>query len=133
MTRLPLDPRLQPQDLGTLEPSAVVIVGALVLAAFATLVLLSWTSMHSGGAVPGDAPPDDDGPGGPWPHDGEPHDGGPPRPAGGIPLPDARPARVRLRGRVGLRDVHRSPARRGVAEPVRVPSRQLESAALRHQ
>lgn len=41
-----------------------------------------------------------------------------PRPTGGIPLPDARPAGTRLRGHGRLRDAHRRPARRPAHPPL---------------
>ncbi|MEA2390912.1 MAG: hypothetical protein QOK31_1021 [Solirubrobacteraceae bacterium] len=54
----------------------------------------------------------------------------PPRPSGpdggGLPLPDARPARVRLRGPARLADLRPAPARRPAREPApgpRVPVR----------
>jgi hypothetical protein len=43
-------------------------------------------------------------------------------PPGGIPLPDASPAPVRLRGTERLRDLRGRPGRRRVVEPAR-PSR----------
>ena len=51
-----------------------------------------------------------------------PRDWGGPR-GGGLPLPDAIPARVRLRDHRRLADLVPRPARRGAPEPVRAPRR----------
>jgi len=49
---------------------------------------------------------------------------GPPHPSGGgIPLPDAEPARVRLRDHRRLADLNPPRERRPAREPVRVPAR----------
>jgi hypothetical protein len=48
---------------------------------------------------------------------------GPERPRGGIPLDDAAPARVRLRGEGRLPDLLPKRARRRVREPDRAPAR----------
>jgi hypothetical protein len=71
-------------------------------------------------------PPDqgsDDG----WGNDRRPPPRPPDRPTGGIPLPDAAPARIRLRepGRLGERRPRpeRRPAREPAREPVRRPER----------
>ena len=47
-----------------------------------------------------------------------------PRPTGGVPLPDAEPASVRLRGHESLRDLRQPRERRPAREPVphRVPT-----------
>jgi hypothetical protein len=44
-------------------------------------------------------------------------------PSGGIPLPDAEPAPVRLRGHERLADLRPRPERRRVTEPARAPRR----------
>jgi hypothetical protein len=44
-------------------------------------------------------------------------------PSGGIPLPDAEPAPVRLRGHERLADLRHRPDRRRVVEPDRAPRR----------
>jgi hypothetical protein len=44
-------------------------------------------------------------------------------PGGGLPLPDAVPARIRLRGHERLRDLLPSPERRPSREPDRAPVR----------
>ncbi len=60
-------------------------------------------------------PRDDDGPRGP---------DSAPRPSGGnLPLPDARPGRVRLREDRRLADAHPPPARRPAHPPQRTPER----------
>ena len=46
-----------------------------------------------------------------------------PRPTGGVPLPDAVPAGVRLRGHESLRDLRGAPQRRPAREPERPPRR----------
>ena len=46
-----------------------------------------------------------------------------PRPSGGIPLPDAEPARVRLRGHESLREARPSRERRPIREPAPTPRR----------
>jgi hypothetical protein len=48
-------------------------------------------------------------------------------PSGGIPLPDAEPAPVRLRGHERLSDLRPRPDRRRVVEPERVPTRRTGS------
>jgi hypothetical protein len=44
-------------------------------------------------------------------------------PSGGVPLPDAEPAPVRLRGHERLRDLRQRPDRRRVVEPAVDPAR----------
>ena len=44
-------------------------------------------------------------------------------PSGGLPLPDAEPAPVRLRGHEKLADLRPRPERRRVTEPARTPRR----------
>ncbi len=46
-----------------------------------------------------------------------------PRPTGGIPLPDAQPSDVRLRGHESLRERKAAPERRPAREPAPVPRR----------
>jgi hypothetical protein len=46
-----------------------------------------------------------------------------PRPTGGVPLPDAQPAAVRLRGHETLKERRGAPERRPAREPVRTPAR----------
>jgi hypothetical protein len=72
---------------------------------------------------PSDGPPPDQGS-----DDGRGNDRRPPggpgeRPRGGIPLPDAMPARVRLRDHGRLADLLPAPERRPAREPERPPVR----------
>ncbi|HEU4656465.1 MAG TPA: hypothetical protein VFR97_03030 [Capillimicrobium sp.] len=70
-----------------------------------------------------------------WPHDDDDGRGGQepapepvrPQPGGGLPLPDARPAGVRLRQPERLGDAYPRPARRPAhPEPVRAPQRERQ-------
>ena len=126
MTRIPLDPRLEPGRLAEVAPSAIFVTGALILVGVAFLLLASWSLARSGAVGPGDAPPEDDDPdtGGGGPHRDPPRDG-PPDTGGGIPRADARPAAVRLREESRRGDARRNAPRRRVAEPARrtTPSR----------
>src|SRR5579871_5717065 len=78
--------------------------------------------------APPDASDEDRGGGG-----GGPGPPSPPRPTappgGGLPLPDAVPARVRLRGHERLTDLLPPRARRRAREPGRIPTRASTSAA----
>lgn len=121
MTRIPLESRLEPGRVGEIAPPAVVIVGALLLVLLAFLPLIIWGLRHSGGRPPG-GPATDEGSNGGGPYDDGPRDGRPPSPKGGIPLLDATPAPVRLRGQ-SARDLSSRPARRRVREPARPASR----------
>ncbi len=118
MTRIPLDPRLEPGRLGEVAPSAIFVTGALILVAVALLLLVSWSVARARGAEPGGDAPDDDGPGGGGPSGPVPRDDPPPF-GGGIPLPDAHPATVRLREGVRLADTRRRSPRRRIEEPAR--------------
>lgn len=89
---------------------------ALFFAAMLFLLVLR-TDTATQSSPPGEG--EDDGGGGSPPR---PHEPSGPRP-GGVPLPDARPARVRLREPVRLADVLPAPARRPVRDPQRVPER----------
>src|SRR3954469_17321190 len=74
---------------------------------------------------------DDDGEGG-WDNDRTgPEDSRGPR-DGGLPLPDAKPARVRLREPGRLAELLPRPERRGSPEPERVPVRR-QASGIRHQ
>jgi hypothetical protein len=53
-----------------------------------------------------------------------PPSGPPDRPSGGIPLDEATPARIRLRGQGRLADRLPSPVRRPMHEPDRAPARE---------
>jgi hypothetical protein len=105
------------------DEELMVIFGVLHLLALALGVVLFMMFLRSDTSSSWPPPDDDDGGGG----------GGndrlpsrpKPRPTGGIPLPDAEPARVRLRGHGRLADAHPRPARRAPhpAPRPRVPSR----------
>jgi hypothetical protein len=108
------------------DDELILIFAALHLAALILGGLLFAMFLRSD-AQPGSSEPDDD----------EDEGGGgndrlgdrPPRtsPSGGLPLPDAEPAPVRLRGHERLRDLRPRPVRRPVEPPDparrRVPSR----------
>ncbi len=110
-----MSPGITPDD------ELVLIFGMLHFAALALGVVLFVLFLRSDDTGVHE-PPEDDEPGG----------GGndrvsdrPPAssPSGGLPLPSAEQARVRLRGHEKLRDAHRGPARRRVREPARTPER----------
>ena len=99
----------------TPDEELVVIFGALHLVALALGVVLFVMFLRSeSGAHP--RPPEDDDGGGGGGNDRL-SDGPKSSPPGGIPLPDAEPAPVRLRSHQRLRDVRGRPERRRVAEP----------------
>ena len=99
----------------------MLIFGSLHLVALAMGVLLFVMFLRSDTQDGGDGPEEDEGGGG----------GGSDRisdtpktsPSGGIPLPDADPAPVRLRGHERLSDLRPRPERRRVAEPGPAPRR----------
>jgi hypothetical protein len=107
------------------DEELVVIFGALHLVALALGVLMFVLFLRSDSTDSQQGPEEDDGGGG----------GGSDRisdrpktsPSGGVPLPDAEPAPVRLRGHERLRDLRPRPDRRRVVEPAparrRVPQR----------
>ena len=105
-----------PEVKSGIQLSALVCVLIVLLVAFAGLMLY-----RHGGSRPG---PSDPNPGDGWgkrPSGPEPH--GPHHPRGGIPLDDAAPARVRLRGESRLEDELPARARRHTREPDRAPRR----------
>ena len=85
--------------------------------------------LRSDTADGGDGPEEDEGGGG----GGSDRISGAPKtsPSGGIPLPDAEPAPVRLRGHEKLADLRPRPERRRVTEPARTPRRVPERSPLR--
>lgn len=102
------------------DTELVVIFGVLHLVALAFGVVLFMMFLRSDTTRPWQPPEEDEGGGG-----GNDRLGSfkpKPKPTGGIPLPDAAPARLRLRGPGQLRDAYPRPGRRP-AEPVRSPSR----------
>lgn len=104
----------------TPDEELMVIFGALHVIALALGVVLFMMFLRSDSTSSWKPPEDDEGGGG----------GGndrlpstpKPRPTGGVPLPDADPARARLRGPGKLRDSYPRPLRRP-AHP-RIPQRQ---------
>jgi hypothetical protein len=103
------------------DEELMLIFGALHLVALALGVLLFVMFLRSDTADGGDGPEDEEGGGG----GGSDRISGAPKtsPSGGIPLPDAEPAPVRLRGHERLADLLPGPERRRVAEPARAPRR----------
>src|SRR5918995_2374930 len=104
------------------DEELMVIFGALHLVALTFGVILFMMFLRSDTTTQWRPPEDDDGGGG----------GGndrlpskpKPKPTGGIPLPDAEPARARLRGHEKLRDLRPRPLRRPAApHPRRAPTR----------
>ena len=100
----------------TPDEELMVIFGALHLVALALGVVLFMMFLRSDSTSSWKPPEDDEGGGG----------GGndrlpstpKPKPTGGVPLPDADPARARLRGPGKLRDAHRPPLRRPGHRPL---------------
>jgi hypothetical protein len=107
----------------TPDEELMVIFGALHLVALALGVVLFMMFLRSD-ATSSWKPPEDDEGGGGGGNDRLPSKPKP-KPTGGIPLPDADPARARLRGHEKLRDAHPRPLRREPhpAPPQRRPVR----------
>ena len=103
------------------DEELMLIFGALHLVALALGVLLFVMFLRSDASDGGDGPEEDEGGGG----GGSDRISRPPKtsPSGGIPLPDAEPAPVRLRGHEKLSDLRPRPERRRVTEPARTPRR----------
>jgi hypothetical protein len=99
----------------TPDEELMLIFGALHLVALALGIVLFVMFLRSE-AGSDYRPPDDDDTGGGGGNDRI-SDRPKPSPPGGLPLPDAEPARVRLRSHDKLRDARRRPERRRVAEP----------------
>jgi hypothetical protein len=107
----------------TPDEELMVIFGALHVIALALGVVLFMMFLRSDSTSSWKPPEDDEGGGG----------GGndrlpsrpKPKPTGGVPLPDADPARARLRGHGKLRDARPRPQRRPAhpQTPHRVPAR----------
>ena len=102
----------------TPDEELVVIFGALHLVALVLGVVLFVMFIRSD-SNPDAKPPDDDDPGGGGGNDRI--SDRPPRtsPSGGLPLPDADPAPVRLRSHDRLSDAYKGRERRRVNEPAR--------------
>jgi hypothetical protein len=102
-------------------PIALVVVSALIATGIVVaLIQRSWKPSPPD-PDPGDGPGWGRGPKRPRPDP-------PPGPVGGIPLDDARPARVRLRESARLADLLPPRPRRGVREPERRPARERTPA-----
>jgi hypothetical protein len=104
------------------DEELMLIFGALHLVALALGVLLFVMFLRSDTFDGHNEPEEDEGGGG----GGNDRISEPPRispPSGGIPLPDAEPAPVRLRGPERLADLLPRHERRRVVEPVRSPTR----------
>jgi hypothetical protein len=96
---------------------AVTLLLTLVFFTIPGLILVPALLYRRPGSSPDSS--DDDGGGGPG---GGPHSPAPPPPRGGVPLPDAQQARVRLRDH-GRRALAIRRPRRAAREPVRSPDR----------
>jgi hypothetical protein len=103
------------------DEELMLIFGALHLVALSLGVLLFVMFLRSDTAEGGEGSDEDEGGGG----GGSDRISGTPKtsPSGGIPLPDAEPAPVRLRGHEKLADLRPRPERRRVTEPARTPRR----------
>ncbi len=101
------------------DEQLMLIFGALHLVALTLGVLLFVMFLRSDTTDGGDGPEEDEGGGG----GGSDRISGTPKtsPSGGLPLPDAEPAPVRLRGHERLADLRPRPERRRVTEPARAP------------
>ena len=106
------------------DEELMVIFGVLHLIALALGVVLFMMFLRSD-ATSSWTPPDEDEGGGGGGNDRLPSHPKP-KPTGGVPLPDADPARARLRGHDKLPDTRRRPLRREVHPhaPQRRPARQ---------
>jgi len=100
--------------------SGIKVSGLVSFLIVLSVVVAGLTLYRRGGSRPG---PPDPNPGDGWSKGPRPPDPpGPDRPQGGIPLDDAVPARVRLRGRQQLADKRRARSRRPAREPERTPA-----------
>ena len=108
----------------TPDEELMVIFGALHVVALVLGVVLFMMFLRSD-ATSSWKPPEEDEGGGGGGNDRLPSSKPKPRPDGGIPLPDAVPARTRLRDHSKLRDAHRAPLRRQIhpRTPQRTPAR----------
>jgi hypothetical protein len=103
------------------ESQVMLMIAGVHLVGVACVVLLILPALRDGPDPPG-PPPDngsDDGRGNDRRHPPGPSK----RPTGGIPLPDAVPARVRMREPARLADLLPRRERRPAREPVRTPTR----------
>ena len=104
------------------DEELMLIFGALHLVALACGVLLFVMFLRSDSQARSDGADDDENEGGGGGNDRI-SDKPKTSPSGGIPLPDAEPAPVRLRGHEKLSDLRPRPERRRVTEPARTPRR----------
>src|SRR5216110_1644358 len=104
---------------GGLHVSELASIAALVVVIFLALALYQLRGSKR-------EPPNSDGDDG-WRKRPDPPPPPPERPSGGIPLDDARPARVRLRGTERLADRLPARARRPGHQPERTPVRHTTS------
>jgi hypothetical protein len=95
----------------TPDEELMVIFGVLHLIALAFGVILFMLFLRSDSASTWKPPEDEEGGGGGG-NDRLPSLKPKPRPTGGVPLPDAEPARTRLRDHSKLRDARQRPLRR---------------------
>jgi hypothetical protein len=104
----------------TPDAELVVLLAGLHLLGFLFAAVLLFVLMRSDTANAWTPPEEEDDDGGndrrPRPEPRGPH-------GGGLPLPDAEPARVRLRGPERLGELQPRPARRAPREPVPTPAR----------
>ena len=102
------------------DEELLLIFGALHVVALALGVLMFVMFVRSDMRGDSEPPEEDEGGGG-----GSDRISNTPKtsPSGGIPLPDAEAAPVRLRGHERLADLRPRPGRRRVAEPQRAPRR----------
>ncbi len=108
----------------TPDEELILIFGALHFVALALGVMLFVLFLRTDESEQWE-PPEDDEPGG---GGNDRSSTGPPKssPSGGLPLPDAAPSPVRLRGHGSLRDAHRRPGRR---RPAHAPGRERRRVA----
>jgi hypothetical protein len=108
----------------TPDEELMVIFGALHVIALALGVVLFMMFLRSD-ATSSWKPPEEDEGGGGGGNDRLPTSKPKPRPSGGVPLPDAEPARTRLRDHSKLRDAYPRPLRRPMhpQTPQRTPTR----------
>jgi hypothetical protein len=104
------------------DEELVVIFGALHLVALLLGIVLFVMFVRSGPESDGNPPEDEGGGGG---NDRLPDRPPTTSPRGGLPLPDAEPPPVRLRGHERLADLRPRPERRHVTEPTRPVRRRV--------
>jgi hypothetical protein len=103
------------------DAQVMLMIAGVHLLALACVTLLMIPALRDGNWTP-KGPPDSDSDDG-WGRGPRKPPSRPKPPRGGLPLPDAEPARVRLRDHRRLGDVVSRPERRPVREPRRAPVR----------